>query len=90
MIKYIGAITEHFPSGTKLAIPKGGLSIWIELPSEIDAFDFQKRALSQGIGICPGHIFSSFNYYNNYIRLNCCPLWNNKIDKAIKVLAKVM
>jgi DNA-binding transcriptional MocR family regulator len=90
MIKYIGAITEHFPNGTKLAIPKGGLSIWIELPNEIDAFDFQKKALSQGIGICPGHIFSSFNYFNNYIRLNCCPLWNNKIDKAIKVLAKIM
>ncbi len=90
MIKYIGSIAAHFPNGTKLATPKGGLSIWIALPDDIDAFEFQKKALSQGIGICPGHIFSSFNYYNHYIRLNCCPLWSNKIDKAIGVLAKVM
>lgn len=90
MIKYIGAITAYFPTGTKLAMPKGGLSIWIELPDGVDAFELQKKALSQGIGICPGHIFSSFNYYNNYIRLNFCPLWNNKIDNAIKVLAVVI
>ncbi|SDP20608.1 transcriptional regulator, GntR family [Mucilaginibacter sp. OK268] len=88
MIKYIGAIITYFPEGTKLAVPKGGLSIWIELPAGLDSFNYQKTALSNGIGICPGHIFSSLNYYHNYIRLNCCPLWNSRIENAIKILAK--
>ncbi|SNR42251.1 PLP-dependent aminotransferase family protein [Flavobacterium sp. ov086] len=89
MIKYIGAINQYFPHGTKLAVPKGGLSIWIELPTGLNAFEFQKKALSQGIGICPGHIFSSLEYYENFIRLNYCPLWNNKIENAIKNLGDI-
>jgi DNA-binding transcriptional MocR family regulator len=87
MIRYVKAITDYFPEQTRLAIPKGGLSIWIELPAGIDAFELQKKALNVGIGICPGHIFSPLDYYNNYIRLNYCPLWNSKIDNAIKTLA---
>lgn len=90
MVKYIGAINQYFPEGTKLAIPKGGLSIWIELPAGLDAFNFQKKALNQGIGICPGHIFSSIDLYQNYIRLNYCPLWNNKVESAIKNLALII
>lgn len=90
MIKYVSAITLHFPEATKLAVPKGGLSLWIELPENIDAYNFQKKALNQGIGICPGHIFSSLEYYQNYIRLNYCPLWNNKIENAIKTLANII
>ncbi|PBJ15858.1 PLP-dependent aminotransferase family protein [Flavobacterium sp. ACN6] len=89
MIKYIGAINQYFPHGTKLAVPKGGLSIWIELPAGLNAFEFQKEALNQGIGICPGHIFSSLEYYENFIRLNYCPLWNNKIEIAIKNLGDI-
>ena len=89
MIKYIGAINQYFPHGTKLAVPKGGLSVWIELPAGHNAFEFQKKALNQGIGICPGHIFSSLEYYENFIRLNYCPLWNNKIENAIKNLGDI-
>lgn len=89
MIKYIGTITEYFPKETNLAVPKGGLSIWIELPPGVDAFNYQKEALGQGIGICPGHIFSPSNSYQHYIRLNCCPMWNNKIETAIKKLAEL-
>jgi DNA-binding transcriptional MocR family regulator len=37
-------ITKYFPEGTKLAVPKGGLIIWIELPAGTDAFDFQKKS----------------------------------------------
>lgn len=86
VIKYVGAITTYFPEGIKLAVPMGGLSIWIELPTAVDTFDLQKKALGKGIGICPGHIFSSSNSYHHYIRLNCCPLWNNKIEIAVKTL----
>lgn len=90
MVKYVNAINLYFPEGTKLAIPKGGLSLWIELPEDIDAFNFQKKALNQGIGICPGHIFSSLEYYKNYVRLNYCPLWTKKTENAIKNLANII
>lgn len=47
-------------------------------------------ALKYGIGICPGHIFSASDFFNHYIRINYCPLWNVKVAKAIKVFAKLL
>ncbi|SFD17480.1 transcriptional regulator, GntR family [Chitinophaga sp. CF118] len=90
MLRYISTISASFPNGTKISVPKGGLSIWVELPPETDAFALQKAALRKGIGICPGHIFSTSDFFHHYIRINYSPLWNNSIEKAIKVLAKVL
>ncbi|MCD9573684.1 PLP-dependent aminotransferase family protein [Flavobacterium soyae] len=90
MLKYLSTISEIFPAGTKLAIPQGGLSIWIELPPKIDAYALQKEALNKGVGICPGHIFSTSDFFHHYIRINYCPLWNHKTEKAINTLAKVL
>lgn len=90
MLRYISAITASFPAETKLSVPQGGLSIWIELPPETDAFELQKMALQKGIGICPGHIFSTSDFFHHYIRLNYCPLWNNTTEKAIKTLGRLL
>ena len=86
MIRYVGAIARYFPKECKLSMPAGGLSIWIELPKETNAFEMQKAALRKGIGICPGHIFSTSDFFHHYIRLNFCPLWNPKIETGIKTL----
>ncbi|SEM65273.1 DNA-binding transcriptional regulator, MocR family, contains an aminotransferase domain [Mucilaginibacter gossypiicola] len=90
MVKYVGTISGYFPKETRLSIPQGGLSVWIELPITTDAFALQKAALAKGIGICPGHIFSASNIYHQCIRINYCPLWNNKIDNAIKTIASLL
>lgn len=90
MVKYIGAISAYFPKETRLSVPQGGLSAWIELPAETDAFSLQKASLTKGIGICPGHIFSASDIYHNYIRVNYCPLWNNKTDNALKTIASLI
>jgi DNA-binding transcriptional MocR family regulator len=90
MMRYLGAISDCFPEGTRLSLPHGGLSVWIELPQGTDAFALQKAALKQGIGICPGHIFSTSDLYHHYIRLNFSPLWSPKIQKGIKTLAQLV
>lgn len=90
MVKYMNAVIEYFPSGAEIIAPQGGFSLWIALPSNIDAFDLQKAALANGIGICPGHIFSSSDFFNNYIRINYCPIWNHKVECAIKLIGKLI
>ncbi|HEX8023669.1 MAG TPA: hypothetical protein VF500_27225, partial [Mucilaginibacter sp.] len=90
MIRYITAITASFPTGTKLFVPQGGLSIWIELPLGTDAFILQKAALQEGVGICPGHIFSTSDFFHHYIRINFCPLWSHSTEKAIKRLGLLL
>lgn len=90
MIKYVSAVSEHFPKDIRLSVPQGGLSIWIELPENKDAFALQQAALGKGIGICPGHIFSTSDFYHHYIRINYCPLWNSKTENAISTIGKLV
>ncbi len=90
LLKYLNAISKNFPQGSNITVPRGGLSIWIELPGAANAYELQKKALAQGIGICPGHIFSTQSYFHHYIRINYCPLFNFKISKAISTLSKLL
>jgi DNA-binding transcriptional MocR family regulator len=76
-------IHRHFPEGTKITRPSGGLVIWVQLPEHIDAVQLQDLAFSAGMSIAPGEIFSAGAAYKNYIRLSFCSLWNIKIEKAL-------
>lgn len=89
LVKYTAAINQYFPKDTKISTPNGGPSLWIELPKEIDALQLQRKAITLGIGICPGHIFSTLTFFHNYIRINYCPLWNRKIENGIKTLGQL-
>jgi DNA-binding transcriptional MocR family regulator len=52
--------------------------LWIELPPGKDSVLVQQLAFEAKIGIAPGPLFSSRNFYRNYIRINC----GNYLDEA--------
>lgn len=87
LARYITSINNYFPEDVKISTHKGGMSIWMELPVYVDAWELHRRALKEGTGISPGQIFSATNQYNNYIRLNYCPIWNTRVDKHLEKLA---
>jgi DNA-binding transcriptional MocR family regulator len=90
LVKYLNSIAKNFPPDTNITVPQGGLSIWIELPANKDAYDLQKQALAKGIGICPGHTFSTFEYFHHYIRINLGPIFNYKIEKPLSKLGQLL
>ncbi|MBD1385926.1 PLP-dependent aminotransferase family protein [Mucilaginibacter rigui] len=90
MVKYRNAILKYFPENISMSNPKGGYSLWLELPGKVNALDLQRQALRQGIGFCPGHIFSAGKGFPNFIRINCCPLWTSRIDDALKTLGHIV
>ncbi len=90
LARYMDSINRHFPDEVKIAAPKGGFSIWLELPAYMDGWELHRRALQEGIGISPGQIFSTSSQYNNYIRINYCPMWNMKIDRYLAKLAALI
>ena len=90
LARYMGSLNRHFPDEVKIAAPKGGFSIWLELPATINASELHRRALREGIGIFPGQIFSTSPQYNNYIRINYCLIWTTKIDWYLEKLAMLM
>ena len=66
-------IAKHFPPGTRATRatrPEGGYFIWVELPPKIDALELHRLALSQGISLSPGHLFSPDHRFRNHVRIN--------------------
>ena len=84
------SLRRHFPEATRAAFPEGGAAIWVELPPRIDAIDFFYQARQAGIGIAPGPIFSTQEKYNNFIRLSCNGVWNDKMEEGMKTLGKLL
>jgi DNA-binding transcriptional MocR family regulator len=63
-------IAKHFPPGTRATRPEGGYFLWVELPPKIDALELHRLALSQGISLAPGHLFSADQRFGHHVRIN--------------------
>ncbi|MFN8671914.1 MAG: PLP-dependent aminotransferase family protein [Candidatus Sericytochromatia bacterium] len=79
-----------FSDEIKISNPKGGFSIWLKLPENIDSFDIYKKALEENISIVPGIVFSPSERHNNYIRLSSSFDYENILEDKIKILAKII
>ncbi|CAN5290816.1 PLP-dependent aminotransferase family protein [soil metagenome] len=89
-LRFIQAVTEYFPEGTKVTRPQGGFALWLELDRKIDTYKLHKRALKHGIGITPGQIFSSQGQFANCFRMCFVEPWSDKVDQAIKTLGDLV
>ncbi len=87
---FIDAVARHFPAGTRITRPAGGIVIWIELPTSVDAVELFRTALASRIGIAPGLVFSAKADYRNYVRLSCGLPWSPAIDRAIEKLGRLV
>jgi len=88
--RFVAIIENHFPRGTKVTQPDGGIYLWVELPTVVDTSDFLEKAFEHDISYAPGEIFSSKSGYKNYIRLSYSKLWEDKVEKALIKLGKLL
>lgn len=88
-LRYVQAISDHFPDDTKLTRPNGGFALWIELNKKVNTYKLHKRALKQNIGIAPGQIFSSQGRFENCFRLCYGEPWTDRIEQGIRTLGKL-
>lgn len=80
------AIKTHWTVETKFTIPDGGLSIWIQLPEKMNTFSLYNKALSEGIIITPGGLFTSNKKFSNYVRLSFAhPTTNHRLKAIIRL-----
>ncbi len=87
---YMQAVSNYFPEGTRSTRPAGGYFLWIELPGAVNTLELHRQALSLGISIAPGPMFSAQRSYSNCLRLNYGHPWNEKMDEALKVLGQLI
>ena len=60
------SLDRHLPAGFHVVRSEGGYFLWIELPGLVSAVDLYRIALSRGISIAPGPIFSQRREFDNF------------------------
>ncbi|GAB4063040.1 PLP-dependent aminotransferase family protein [Uliginosibacterium sediminicola] len=84
------SIAAHFPAGTRLSMPRGGMLLWVQLPPIRSPHALFEQALREGIRVAPGWIFSNSSRYDNYLRINCGIQFTAEVDAAIERLAALV
>jgi len=77
-------IARHFPPGTRVTNPAGGLILWVELPAGTDALALFQAALAEGIVISPGTMFSATDHFRHCIRLGLGGDWDEVHREALR------
>jgi DNA-binding transcriptional MocR family regulator len=84
------AISRYFPPGTKVTRPSGGMSLWVELPAEVNALKVYHLGMASKISTAPGQLFSAKQKYQNFLRLNCGNPWSERIENAVRELGRII
>lgn len=84
------AVERHFPAGTKLARPEGGYFLWLELAARVDTLLLHQQALTHGISIAPGPIFSAKREFSHYLRLNFGHPGSERLMSAMATLGALI
>jgi DNA-binding transcriptional MocR family regulator len=88
-LQYVRVISQHFPEGTKISRPQGGLSVWVELPKKINTVDLYYSAIKSKVSISPGSMFTLQKQFNNCMRLGYGMPWSDKLESGLKLIGKL-
>jgi DNA-binding transcriptional MocR family regulator len=83
------AIARYFPAGTRMNLPAGGLSLWVELPQAVSSDALFGLALDEGILIAAGLMFSNSSRFESHIRLNCGQPYSGHIEQGLQRLGEL-
>ena len=83
-------MSRYFPAGTRLTVPRGGLSLWVELPNGLSATALFHAALAENMVIAPGTIFTNSSRFDSKLRVNCGWPFTPEIDHAFARLGQIV
>ncbi len=84
------AVQKYFPEGTRLAPPKGGNLLWVELPEGCSGLDVYEKALERSISILPGIVCSNSGEFTNHIRIGCGFPFTEATEKGFRTLGELV
>ena len=82
-------IASHFPPGTRVSDPPGGLLMWLELPRALDAVLLHEACLEQKILIAPGTVFSTSGRFRNCLRIGVGGDWSPARLQALRTVGEM-
>ena len=82
------ALHQYWGQSAKFIVPRGGLSLWIELPKRVNTLQLYAAALADNIVITPGALFSVEKDFSHFLRLSFCHPLTDGRRNAIKILGR--
>ena len=79
-----------FPEGTRYTRPEGGLFVWVELPSGIDAKELLEQAVARHVAYVPGTHFFCDGGHENTLRLNFSNSTIPQIHEGMAILRELI
>jgi DNA-binding transcriptional MocR family regulator len=83
-------IASHFPPGTRLTVPDGGLSLWVEMPQQLSSKRVFDAALKEQILVSPGLMFSNSLRFDAFLRISCGWPVDQEVEQALRRLGQIV
>jgi DNA-binding transcriptional MocR family regulator len=87
--KYVQALGEVLPPGSRLTRPAGGIPVWVQLPKKVDGTLLYRRLLDENIGVFPGEVFSAGAKHRGFIRVSTGPAWSPAVERALATIGRL-
>ncbi|MEH6523070.1 aminotransferase-like domain-containing protein [Sulfitobacter sp.] len=89
--RMLSALEAHMPEGVTWTRPEGGMFIWLELPTQINAADLLAQSLkTERVAFVPGHAFFADGSGTNTMRLSFSRTDEAGIDEGIARLGRLI
>ncbi|MCO6524202.1 MAG: PLP-dependent aminotransferase family protein [Candidatus Schmidhempelia sp.] len=86
----LNALQKYMPPAVTWNKPEGGMFIWIELPTNINATELLSEAIQHKVAFVPGETFFANNIRTNCMRLAFVTVPEDKIEQGVNILAKLI
>jgi 2-aminoadipate transaminase len=83
------ACEKYLPAGARFTRPRGGMSLWIQLPESLDAGELLPRAEREGVTYLPGRYFAVSRPQPNGLRISFAGMTPEEIRSGLAVLGRV-
>ena len=83
-------IDKFFPKEIHTTHPKGGMFLWVTLPTQCSTFSLLEEAAKEKVAFVPGRIFYLDDIRDNTMRLNFSNTNQEAMEKGIEKLGKIL
>jgi DNA-binding transcriptional MocR family regulator len=83
------ACEQYLPAGAKYTRPRGGMSLWIQLPESLDAGELLPRAEREGVTYLPGRYFAVSRPQPNGLRISFAGMTPEEIRSGLHILGRI-
>ncbi|HRI18543.1 MAG TPA: PLP-dependent aminotransferase family protein [Burkholderiaceae bacterium] len=86
----LAALERHMPPGVRWNRPQGGMFLWVELPSGLDAVALLPQAVARGVAFVPGAPFFAGEQRANTMRLSYVTASAAQIESGVAALGETL